>query len=706
METIKRLTTPALIEEASALLYDVYIEQQKWHFLPDNPSQLRVEVHNRKRVLVDRYTKSAIWFGAFDNARLVGCVRLLSVDENNQLEIETYLGSQSIDSYIPVNDKKHSYEISKLATEKNYVGRGIVKRLLLACFRFCEQNHYPIFACTHNGYLKSLFKRIEFPIKKEFAFKYEPQDVSAVNFYYADYKKGEVKDTLQKLEYLENDVSNNARSLFKALQTVEPILPTPFYWMDTQGVVLGINELCLKAIGTTREIIGKKPYDFYKPEIAEHILSHNEEVMRKEAILSQEEWIEDVTTKEKKCFSSTKAPLYDDEGTIIGIVGTSIEITAQKEAELLKLKYERQQIELREQEKFAQLARQVAHDIHSPLAALKVLSERCEELPENKRSLLTGATGSILDVANNLISHYQPKDKSAAPEIEERQPLLVSDLLLKLVSEKKVQYLQQPVKFETEFADPAWFAFILVQKTEFRRAMSNLINNAVDALENREDGTVTVQLTVAAGSVVVKVLDNGKGMSRDNVEKMLEHRAFTEGKQDGHGLGLQQVWNTLDTNPGTMEVQSALGKGSSIQLRFSEIDAPGWIAQEIHPVPDTAIVILDDDESIHKAWNLRFSPLLPSCPALQLHHFTQGQEALEFLARLSPEEKNRVLFLSDYELPGQGRNGLQVIEASGIKNAILVTSYYSSPKILDAAGKLGIKILPKQMASVIPVPMG
>lgn len=703
MITIQRLTASEQIENACALLYEIYIEQKNWQFSADNPSKLRVETRNNKRVLVDRFTEHSIWFGAFDDEKLVGCVRLAGVDENNQLEVEGYPSSQSILHYIPLEEKGRCYDIQKIATKESYVGRGIVKRLFLACFRYCQKNQYHVLGFTANGYLKTLCKRVSFPLKLEHAFKYEPHDPSPVNFYFADYKKLEVNETLQNLEYIENDVSNNSRNLFKALQTVESILPTPIYWMDAQGVVLGINELGLKAMGTTREIIGKKPNEFYKDEIAEHILKHNNAVMRQGEILSQEEWIEDITTKERKCFSSVKAPLYDDEGSIIGIVGTSIDITAQKEADTLRLENERHQIALQEKEHFAMLARKVSHDITSPLASLKMMLDRCEELPENKRSILRRATESALDIANNLINNYQKKENSSAENIELRQPLLVSDLLIHLMSEKKVQYQQHSVRFETVIDNDAHFAFIHVQKTELRRTISNLLNNAVDALEGKKEGVITSHLTFEEGSLIIKVHDNGKGMPRDKVEKMLEHQGFTEGKKNGHGLGLQQVWDTLENNQGTMAVQSELGKGTSIQLTFPRVTSPSWFARQILLTQDSIIVILDDEESIHPAWDLRFSSFLTTHPSVQIHHFTQGQKAFDFFEKLSSEEKNRVIFLSDYELLNQDRNGLQIIEASQINGAILVTSYYSNPKVRETAAKLNVNILPKQMASVIPI---
>lgn len=147
------------------------------------------------------------------------------------------------------------------------------------------------------------------------------------------------------------------------------------------------------------------------------------------------------------------------------------------------------------------------------------------------------------------------------------------------------------------------------------------------------------------------------------IEKMLQRQGFTEGKETGHGLGLQQVWDTLETNQGTMSVQSALNKGTSIQLAFPRTKATDWIAQEIHLSPKNIIIILDDDESIHGAWDTRFDSFLKSHSTLHLLHFAHGQKTLDFLNNLSPHLKKQVVFLSDYELLKQNRNGLEIIEA-------------------------------------------
>ncbi len=452
------------------------------------------------------------------------------------------------------------------------------------------------------------------------------------------------------------------------------------------------------------EIIGKTDYDLFGKAEADVYRKNDLIVIEEGKELAVEEIIT-LPDAEKRVHLSIKRPLYskNESGIIIGLIGNTVDITAQKETQRLKLESELQRVTLQEKEKFVKIAHKVSHDINSPLAALRMILQMCDELPEKKRTILHNATENILDIANNLLTAYNKEHKSITSEIESRQPVLVSDLLNQLLSEKKTEYRDRPVAFDAVIEIDAQFAFINIQRIEFRRCLSNLINNAVDALEDKADGMIAVQLTANGNTVLVKIQDNGKGMTSNMIEKMQGRESFTEGKENGHGLGLQQVWDTLEYNQGAMEIRSSLGKGTSIQLFFSQIAAANWIAQELDLIPDNIIVILDDDESIHAAWNLRFEPCLISYPALQLHHFTLGQKVLDFVADLRQEEKERLLFLSDYELLHQPRNGLQIIEASGIKRSILVTSYYANLKVRDSAVNLGIRVLPKQMASVIPI---
>ena len=491
--------------------------------------------------------------------------------------------------------------------------------------------------------------------------------------------------------------------IITALEIAAPILPTPVYWLSKDGVVLGINEHCLKAIGATPDIIGKTPYEFYPNEIAKHIIQHNTEVIQTGKILSQEEPIEDITTGEVKYFSSIKAPLHDDQGNIIGIVGSSIDITAEKEAERLKLENEAHKVQLQEQEKFTKIAAQVAHDIKSPTASLLMLLKSCQDIPEKERIALREATMRIQDIANNLLNQYQQQDSTNIKITNETpEPMLASGFILQVLAEKKLQYQDSAIKFDYECSQIGHFAFINMEPSAFKRMLSNLINNAVDACDPKM-GKITLKLEADKDLVNIYIQDNGKGMTQATIAKIMNNISLSEGKANGHGIGLTQVRETLARNQGKMTISSQLGQGTQISLSFPRIKAPSWIAESIQLAPDDIIVILDDDSSIHSAWDAHFEPILAQTPSLKIRHFSDGRETLNFITMLPPEQKQKVFLLSDYELLKQDLNGLDVIEQVQLPRSILVTSHYANKEVRARAAQSHTRILPKLLASEIPI---
>jgi len=491
--------------------------------------------------------------------------------------------------------------------------------------------------------------------------------------------------------------------ILEYLDIVAANLPTPIAWLDVNSVVLGVNEQGLKAVGTTRiAYVGKSLYEIYPHDMAEHIIQHDKEVIRKGITMSQEESIVDATTGQVKYFNAIKTPLRDDDGEIIGLVVTGIDITAKKEAERLRVENEVHRNLVKEQEKFMKITNQVVHDIRSPLASLLMIVKSCKEIPESDRIALREAAIGIGDIANHLLNHYQKKEVET--ELGERQPILVSATLLQLLADKKYQYQNLPIKFNYDFSEPSHFAFIKIEPSAFKRMISNLINNAVDSLENKK-GNIDLKLESNGNGEWVKITirDNGKGMPPEIVKKILSHIAVTAGKEKGHGIGLTQVRETLERNHGELSIDSKPGKGTRMTLTFPRAKSPDWIAERITLGSQDIIVILDDDTSIHGAWDAHFEPILIQAPEMQLKHFTIGQEALQFIDALSANDKQKVFLLTDYELLKQGLNGLHVVSKSEIKRSILVTSHYSDLLVRGQAEKTGTKILPKLLASEIPI---
>ncbi|HLX52892.1 MAG TPA: PAS domain-containing sensor histidine kinase, partial [Aquella sp.] len=587
------------------------------------------------------------------------------------------------------------------------------------------------------------------------------------------------------------DKMSQKQKILDDLNRVARMLPSPIYWEDTNSVILGANELVLQGTGANiaNNYIGKTLYELYPKEMADHIKLHNEEVMRTGKILAQEESIKDITTGEVKYYIAVKSPLFDDDGTVIGLVGTSIDITDRKERERLeievhkavaerlrlenenhkaaveaerlkleneankaalaekeklialkdaeRLKHENRKLEAQnklnqvilekeaaeaeakrlrlenelhklenekhkvaeeEQAKFRKFVGQIVHDIQSPLSSLRgLVNESSSIIPEEERITLRQASRRISDIAQHMLSRY----KNEIDENEMAEPVLVSAAMLEVLGEKR--YEHKEVNFIPNFKPLADFAFIQIEPSQFKRMISNLLNNAVEALKNKSDGKIDLRLNANAEWVMITITDNGKGIPQKLIDKIKKGISVTEGKKRGSGIGLTQVCETVQRNFGEMEVLSSEGVRTSILLKFPKIPAPSWIAEEIKISKGDTIVILDDDPSIHGAWDSTLAPSLVKIPGLNVRHFSVGGEAVNFINSLSDKEKKNICLLTDYELLHQNINGLQVIEQTKIKRSTLVTSHYANKGIREHATNLRVKILPKELAFAVTI---
>ncbi len=490
--------------------------------------------------------------------------------------------------------------------------------------------------------------------------------------------------------------------VFKDLEKVSELIPVPLYWINKDGVYLGGNKLCLVETGakSPSEFIGKRWDEVHKKEIADKIIENIKLVMNTGKVVRSEEVINDLSTGKQRYYMAIRLPVYDENNVIAGIVATSIEISDTKEAESLRLETELQKTKLDEQEQFRKVVDQVVHDIRSPLASLLMVVKSSEkDIPEITRVALREAAISIGDIANQLLSKYENEalELSGGSRVEEPQPIMVVLTILQLLSEKKHQYKELPINFSYSFSPESNFAFIQAAPIAFKRMLSNIINNAVEAIEGKS-GMVSLQLFMENKSIKVVIQDDGKGMAQEVVDKIMGGVAVTSNKKDGHGIGFVQIRETLERNYGQLAVDSKVGKGTKITLAFPIVATPAWIAKEIKLNKGDTVIILDDDSSIHSAWKTHFKKYNKD---IALKHFVLGEDAISFINNFSQKEK--IFLLTDFELLKQELNGLHVIERTGIKRAVLVTSHYSNSIIRNIVIKSGAKILPKSLASEIPV---
>jgi hypothetical protein len=427
--------------------------------------------------------------------------------------------------------------------------------------------------------------------------------------------------------------------------------------------------------------------------MAHNIVLNHRQVINTNRVNFKEEPINDLTTGEVKHFKAIIAPLNDDHGNTIGTYGFSIDVTAEKQAKLRKQA---------QQEKFNRIISQAVHDIRSPLAGMLMIVKVSVMLPVPIRLALKDAAGSINDIAENLLQNWREMgDKEAMIEEQQARPVVLSLLAMQVIAGKRFQFQDSPIKFKLEIDEKCYFSCIQANASRFKRNLSNLINNAVAAYKDGV-GEVTCQLEAHQGQVIVKVKDQGKGIAPEVLDKINQGIQVTSGKQDGQGIGLTQVRDTLELFKGTLAIDSAPGQGTEMRLSFPVTSLAPWLADSISLTTDDTLVILDDDDSMHQAWQA----LLKQRGYYQLicqkiHHFTQGQEAINYLNGLA--DKARVVLLTDYELLNQPVDGIDVIKQTGIKRTVMVTSHYDDKSLRKYIDSAGVKILPKQLAWQVPI---
>lgn len=147
-------------------------------------------------------------------------------------------------------------------------------------------------------------------------------------------------------------LNNKLKTQKEYFENIINKVPCHIYWFDRENKFIGCNQHQADSIGlkSPEEIIGTNPYDFECKEDADRITKNNLLVLETgKEILAEEPFVQ--KDGSVRYFISKKAPLKDENNKIIGILGISIDITAEKENELLRL--EKEKIE---QEKAAERA--------------------------------------------------------------------------------------------------------------------------------------------------------------------------------------------------------------------------------------------------------------------------------------------------------------------------------------------------------------
>ncbi len=216
-------------------------------------------------------------------------------------------------------------------------------------------------------------------------------------------------------------------------------------------------------------------------------------------------------------------------------------------------------------------------------------------------------------------------------------------------------------------------------------AILNLVINARDAMP--EGGRIEIAVRPSAKSAFVElcVSDNGIGMPKDVADRAMEPFFTTKPSGKGTGLGLAQVYGAVRQFGGSMEIDSAPARGTTVRLLLPRVDAPGEQQQNepeaaAAPLASGAgqrVLVVDDEPGVRAfmAETLReagFDAVEAEDPGA----------ALRLLEARQPD-----LLLTDYSMPGM--TGLELAEHARARAngelRVLIVSGYADAEALEAS---------------------
>jgi signal transduction histidine kinase len=223
-------------------------------------------------------------------------------------------------------------------------------------------------------------------------------------------------------------------------------------------------------------------------------------------------------------------------------------------------------IETQSAKTLAELATQVAHDIRSPLSAIRMISGAPDLNTAEARDLMESAVIRIDEIAQDLVDTAK-NNKNLSLNIE---ILDISILLNSLVKAKQLEF-KNDKNVVIQFRNFNHNCKILANNKELKRIMSNLINNSVEA---KYKDTVQIDILVEKiqSNTLISVVDNGAGMSEEKINEVLKgNYTSTKIGNGGLGLGLKHTLKSVQQMGGKVNISSKLSQGTIVKLSFNSI---------------------------------------------------------------------------------------------------------------------------------------
>ena len=351
---------------------------------------------------------------------------------------------------------------------------------------------------------------------------------------------------------------------FKSFYEEDPVIHIS---VDPQSSkILHCNKMAVKRLeyDSLDQLKGLPIYDLYSEESQIEALKSNKKLIKEGELINIEQTIVSAKGEEIPVILNALAE-KDEHDKIVAVRYTFVDISAVKKAEnqLMQQKADLERAN-KDLEQFVSIC---SHDLQEPLSTIKfgsdvlgkMYGDKLDEKGSNYIAYIKSASTRLSDQIKALLEHSRIGRNGSKCLVNTKEVVEV------------VKYdLGKRIKDTNAKVHSGNLPKIQGYEVELRLLFQNLISNAIKYTPKERSPEVRISAYKESGYWVFCVLDNGKGIAKENLEKVFTifNRVEGKGDEDGTGVGLAHVEKIVNLHNGSIWVDSQEGVGSSFYFKL------------------------------------------------------------------------------------------------------------------------------------------
>lgn len=379
-------------------------------------------------------------------------------------------------------------------------------------------------------------------------------------------------------------------------------LPGNIWWKDENLIYQGCNDHVLEALGfsSSEAFVGKTDYDLWPKRIADKLALADMKVITTGEVLTLEETIIK-QGKDDRVMLTNKSPLRDSKNHIIGLLGTSTDITELKNTEealrqtklMMEASKAKAEVEKEMRKMVMVLVGDIVHDLRTPIATIRTAAHFLEKiLPQistvieeaqtldaksvsklNKKKLAYVINCvPVKSIQTSLIMMDDFINTTLTELTKAQNTILHPEDLVQCSSRRIIENTLEayPLPSHITITQQITYDFFMMGNSILiMKILFNLLKNAIDQIHLNKKGQIIISTKDEGEVNLLKIKDTAGGASPEVMDKIF--CAYFTTKENGTGVGLSFSKKIMQSFGGDLTCHSIYGDYMEFILSFPKI---------------------------------------------------------------------------------------------------------------------------------------